>query len=75
VLSQCEIISGENPEKFRKDEHDNTIRYTSYGTNGVYGWHVDHRNPVSKKGTNHKRNLRALHWEANLAKSDKYPYP
>lgn len=72
---QCATIRGENPDVFRRDEHGNVIRYASYGTHGEYGWHVDHRKPVAKGGSDHKRNLRALHWESNLGKSDKYPHP
>lgn len=67
-------IRGENPDVWRKDKHGNVIRYASYGTNGDYAWEVDHKNPVSKGGTEHLRNIQALHKEENREKSDKYPY-
>lgn len=67
-------IKGEDPAVWRKDEMGNKIRRASYGTNGEYGWEIDHRNPVANGGTDHGRNLRALHWEANRKKSDKYPH-
>lgn len=65
-------IRGRDPNTWRRDEAGNVIRHGSYGTTGEYGWELDHRNPVSRGGTDHGRNLRALHWEENRAKGDKY---
>ena len=62
---------GRNPSSWRRDEMGNLIRKASYGTEGEYGWEVDHRNPVSKGGSDDPRNLRALQTEANKRKSDK----
>ncbi len=64
-------LRGKNPDTWRRDELGNLIRKSSYGTKGVYGWEVDHKNPESKGGTDQGRNLRALQWEANRRKSDK----
>jgi len=64
-------IRGRDPDTWRRDEEGNVIRWGSYGTNGEYGWEIDHRNPVAKGGTDNPRNLRALHWEENREKSDK----
>ena len=66
-------IRGKDPETWRRDETGNMIRRGSYGTQGEYGWEIDHRNPKANEGTEHSRNLRALHWEANRKKGDKYP--
>jgi len=65
-------IRGSDPNTWRRDEEGNVIRYGSYGTTGEYGWELDHRYPQSKGGTEHGRNIRALHWQANREKSDKY---
>lgn len=65
-------IRGYDPNDWRRDEMGNVIRYASYGTQGKYGWEIDHRNPKANGGTDHGRNLRALHWEANREKSDSY---
>lgn len=67
-------MRGENPDMWRKDDHGNIIRKASYGTRGEYGWEIDHKNPIAKGGTEHLRNIRALHHEENREKSDKYPY-
>lgn len=65
-------IRGNDPNVWRRDEMGNVIRFGSYGTTGEYGWEIDHRNPQSKGGTDHGRNLRALHWQSNRRKSDNY---
>lgn len=48
------------------------MRHGSYGTNGEYGWEIDHRKPSSKGGSDDDQNLRALNTDANRKKSDKY---
>lgn len=69
---RASTIRNKDPDVWRRDEMGNPIRKGSYGTNGEFGWEVDHRNPVSKGGTDHGRNLRALHTPSNRRKSDKY---
>lgn len=67
-------IRGKDPNVWRKDDYGNKIRWGSYGTQGEYGWEIDHIKPKAKGGTDSSRNLRALHWEENRKKRDKYPY-
>ena len=64
-------MRGKDPEGWRRDELGNPMRYASYGTEGEFGWEIDHRNPRAEGGTDHGRNLRALNWLANRRKSDK----
>lgn len=64
-------IAGKNPDAWRRDSAGNVIRRGSYGTLGEYGWEVDHKNPRSKGGTDHLRNLQALHWRENRVKGAK----
>jgi 5-methylcytosine-specific restriction endonuclease McrA len=64
-------IRGQNPETWRRDSEGNKIRSASYGTQGKFGWEVDHKNPIAKGGTDHLRNIQALHWKENREKSDK----
>ena len=64
-------VRGENPDVWRRDEVGKKIRKAPYGTVGEFGWEVDHRNPVSKGGSDDGRNLRALNWKSNRRKSDK----
>lgn len=72
VWEKAAKVRGENPDVLRRDSKGNIIRYNSYGTHGEYGWDIDHKRPKSKGGSDNIRNLQALHWEANLKKSDKY---
>ncbi|MDA8333673.1 MAG: HNH endonuclease [Peptococcaceae bacterium] len=65
-------IPGENPDVWRKDSYGNTIRRSSYRTQGDYGWELDHKKPQAKGGSNSSRNIQPLHWRENREKSDKY---
>lgn len=67
-------IRGQNPDVYRKDDFGNKIRKASYGTQGEYGWELDHKKPSSKGGSDKAQNIQPLHWEENRQKSDKYPY-
>lgn len=67
---QAAKIRSKNPNLYRRDEEGNEIYKPAYGTEGEKGWEVDHRNPVAKGGTDHRRNLRALQTEANREKGD-----
>jgi len=71
---KAKTIRGKNPNVWRRDSKGNIIRKGSYGTQGKYGWEVDHKHPRSKGGTNHGRNIQALHVKENRRKSNKYPY-
>jgi len=68
---KAEKVKGKNPDTWRRDSAGNLIRRGSYGTLGEYGWEVDHKNPKSKGGTDHLRNIQALHWRHNRSKGDK----
>jgi len=67
-------IRGKNPDTWRRDTHGNKIRKASYGTQGEYGWELDHKKPAAKGGSDSSRNIQPLHWEENRKKNDKYPY-
>ena len=71
VWDKGRSVRGRDPETWRKDEYGNLMRFGSYGTQGEYGWEIDHKNPVSNNGSDQLRNLQPLHWEENREKSDK----
>ena len=71
VWGKAKPIAGKAPDAWRKDSEGNKIRKASYGTQGEYGWEIDHKHPVSKGGSDELRNLQPLHTEANREKSDK----
>lgn len=68
----AKTIKNKNPDSWRRDSAGNIIRRGSYGTQGKFGWEIDHKNPISKGGTDHLRNIQALHWKQNRLKGDKY---
>lgn len=71
VWEKAKEIRGSDSDVWRKDTYGNKIRFASYGTQGDYGWEIDHKHPVSKGGSDQDRNLQPLHWEENREKSDK----
>lgn len=66
-------VRGKNPDVWRKDPYGNLIRKPSYGTQGEYGWELDHRKPRSRGGSDSRRNIQPVHWQENRKKSDQYP--
>jgi len=73
VFDKGSKVRGKSPETWRKDPKGNTIRKGSYGTNGDFGWEIDHKKPQSKGGSDDLRNLQPLKTSANRKKGDKYP--
>ncbi len=71
VWDKAKPIRGTNSDAWRRDAEGNTIRHGSYGTEGEYGWEIDHKNPQAKGGSDSLRNLQPLHWKKNREKSDK----
>ena len=45
VWKKAKSIRGKYPNSWRKDKYGNKIRFGSYGTQGKYGWEIDHKNP------------------------------
>ncbi len=57
--------------ELRRDDYGRLIKRDEHGNrDSIYGWEVDHIVPLSKGGSNHIDNLRPLHWESNVRKSD-----
>lgn len=71
VWEKATIVSNNHPNEFRKDQCGAWIKRAHYGKrNSIYGWEIDHITPKSNGGSDDLSNLRPLHWENNMAKSD-----
>lgn len=71
VWEKAKEMKGKEPDVWRKDTYGNKIRFASYGTEGEFGWEMDHKIPKEKGGSDNLRNLQPLQWEENREKSDK----
>jgi hypothetical protein len=69
VWEKGEIVSGQDPQQWRKDQCGAWIGRTSYGKReSPYGWETDH---IDSNGGDSLSNLHPLQWQNNLEKSDK----
>ena len=75
VWNKAKILDSNNKAIWRVDACGKWIRYLDYGNRqSEYGWEIDHIRPLVKKGDDDISNLRALHWQTNEEKGDKYPW-
>lgn len=72
VWEKARAIDGYDPSKYRKDECGAWIAFEQYGKRNKLnlGWEIDHITPQSKGGSDMISNLRPLHWENNVQKSN-----
>lgn len=64
-------VDGKLSPDWRKDQCGAWISRKAYGDRkSPYGWEVDHINTQANGGGDELSNLRPLHWENNVAKSD-----
>lgn len=68
VWSKGQIVNEHSSKIWRKDFCGAWIKYSEYGNrSSQFGWEIDH---ISPGGPTILSNLRPLHWENNLSKSN-----
>jgi len=68
VWEKGEVIQGNDPSRWRKDQCGAWIGRAEYGDrDSQYGWEIDH---ISPGGSDALSNLRPLQWKNNTDKSD-----
>jgi 5-methylcytosine-specific restriction endonuclease McrA len=61
-----------SPDIWRNDKCGKRMKRSEHGNrNSIYGWEIDHFNPVSNDGSDYSSNLQPLHWRNNMDKGDK----
>ncbi len=73
VWNKGTVVDNFNSTKYRKDIAGAWMRRDQYGKEGDFGWTIDHVYPESDGGDENLVNLRPMHWQNNLSKSDNYP--
>lgn len=63
--TRCRPIYNQPSDFARVDDHGYIIRWADYGTQGDYGWEIDHIHPTGLGGSDDLSNFRALHWRVN----------
>ena len=71
VWEKGQIIPGNNPDEWRKDQCGAWIGRRFYGNReSQYGWEIDHITPVDSGGTDSLSNLRPLQWVNNASRQE-----
>ncbi len=74
VWEKATIVSGYDPNIWRKDTCGAWINRDSHGSETQYGWEIDHIKPKAHGGSEDLANLQPLQWENNRHKADDWPH-
>src|SRR4029077_4089301 len=74
VWSKGTVVGANDALLWRKDEYGAWIFRSHYGNlDSEYGWVIDYIKPLSDGGTDELSNLRPLHWENTVLKTNEGP--
>ncbi len=72
VWNKANIVEGHHQTETRMDPCGNLIKWSQFGNrDSIYGWEIDHVNPVANGGGDNIENLQPLHWRNNLKKGNR----
>ena len=74
IWKKAQVVLGYDPNVWRKDFAGAWIRFNAYGETSLYGWEIDHRQPIAKGGEDEEYNLYPVQWQNNRTKGDDYPH-
>jgi 5-methylcytosine-specific restriction endonuclease McrA len=60
VWEKAKEMNGKDHDVWQNDTYSNKIRFTSYSTEGDFGWEIDHKIPNERGGSDNLRNLQPL---------------
>jgi len=67
VWRKAKCIKGKDPTEYRKCCQSNKeIRFSHHGKTTPYGWHIDHKIPKAKGGSDSIDNLQAVFYATNI---------
>ena len=71
VWNKGYVIPNCSPDEWRWDKCGDTIKWSEYGNQeSIYGWEIDHIEPVSFGGGDENENLQPLNWVNNASKGN-----
>jgi hypothetical protein len=74
VWSKGTVVGANDPLLWRKDEYGAWMLRSHYEKrDSEYGWEIDYIKPAPEGGTDELSNLRPLHWENIVRKTDGSP--
>jgi hypothetical protein len=74
IWNKAKPLPHMDPDEWRADVCGTIIQFNQSSKRTKYGWHIDHKKPISLGGTDDLSNLQPQHWRNNLIKGAQWPW-